>query len=229
MAIGIIGAMDEEVAYLKKQMTDKKTDTVAGVLFIQGVLNSKQVILVKSGIGKVNAAMTATILMEKFNPTAIINTGTAGGFSEQLEVADLVIGEESVHHDVDVTGFDYAYGQVPGMPERYQADKTLVDTAYKVLERLDIRHKAGLIATGDTFMNQTDKINLVQSRFPDLIAMEMEAAAIAQVSYQYNKPFIIVRALSDIAGKDAPMSFNHFVDIASKNAARFIMEMLDNM
>jgi len=229
MPIGIIGAMDEEVAYLKKQMTDKKTQTVAGALFIQGVLNNKRVILVKSGIGKVNAAMTATILMEKFNPTAIINTGTAGGFSEKLEVADLVIGEESVHHDVDVTGFDYAYGQVPGMPERYQADKTLVDTAYQVLEKLDIRHKAGLIATGDAFMNQTDKINLVQSRFPDLIAMEMEAAAIAQVSYQYNKPFIIVRALSDIAGKDAPMSFNQFVDIASKNAARFIMEMLDNM
>src|SRR5699024_9765060 len=107
--------------------------------------------------------------------------------------------------------------------------KTLVDTAYKVLESLDIRHKAGMIATGHTFMNQTDKINLVQSRFPDLIAMEMKAAAIAQVSYQYNKHFIIVRALSDSAGKDAPMSFNHFVDIASKNAAHFIMEMLDNM
>src|SRR5699024_4114540 len=134
-----------------------------------------------------------------------------------------------VRHKVDVTGLDYAHGLVPGMPERYQADKTLVDTAYKDIDRLDIRHKVGLIATGDTFMNQADTTNLVQSRCPDLIAMEMEAAAIAQVSYQYNKPFIIVRALSDIAGKDAPMSFNHFVDIASKNAARFIMEMLDNM
>src|SRR5699024_10361399 len=156
--------MDEEVAYLKKQMTDKKTDTVAGALFIQGVLNSKQVILVKSGIGKVNAAMTATILMEKINPTAIINTGTAGGFSDQLEVADLVIVEESVHHDVDVTSFYYEYGQVPGKQERYQEDKTLVDTDYKVLQRLDIRHKAELITTADTFKNQTEKIKLVQSR-----------------------------------------------------------------
>src|SRR5699024_12271248 len=107
-----------------------KTDTVAGALFIQGGLNSKQVILVKSGIGKVNAAMTATILMEKFNPTAIINTGTAGGFSEQLEVADLVIGEESVNHDVDVSGFDYAYGILPGIADRCQAAYNLVATAY---------------------------------------------------------------------------------------------------
>lgn len=229
MPIGIIGAMDEEIAYLEEQMRSKKTHTVAGALFMEGIINERVVILVKSGIGKVNAAMTTTILMERFKPSAIINTGTAGGFSNQLNVADLVIGKESVHHDVDVTGFGYVYGQVPGMPERYQADSSLVSAADKVLQSLHIKYKAGLIATGDAFMNQPEKIRLVQERFPDLIAMEMEAAAIAQVSYQYNTPFIIVRALSDIAGEEAPMSFDQFVSIASKNAANFIMEMLMEM
>src|SRR5699024_4869144 len=99
-----------------------------------------------------------------------------GGFSEQLNVADLVIGNETVHHDVDVTGFDYAYGQVPGLPERYKADNQLIGTAEKVLAQLKINHKIGLIATGDAFMNDPEKINSVKQKFPDLIAMEMEAA-----------------------------------------------------
>src|SRR5690625_865129 len=122
MKYGIIGAMDEEIELLKEKMTNKQEIEIASVLFIEGKLNGKEIILLKSGIGKVNSAMATTILLERFQPTHVINTGSAGGFSNKLEVGDVVVGDEVVHHDVDVTAFDYKYGQVPNMPASFAAD-----------------------------------------------------------------------------------------------------------
>ncbi len=116
MKIGIIGAMDEEVALLKETMANKKEVIVAGYEITEGTLSDKQVVLLKSGIGKVNAALATAMLIERYAPQAIINTGSAGGFAANLEVGDIVISDAVVHHDVDVTAFDYAYGQVPQMP-----------------------------------------------------------------------------------------------------------------
>src|SRR5690625_664942 len=116
MRFGIIGAMDEEIEYLRNIMTETKEHEIASVLLIEGKLAGKEVILLKSGIGKVNAAMATTILIERFQPTHVINTGTAGGMKGNLNVGDVVVGDEIVHHDVDVTAFDYKFGQVPNMP-----------------------------------------------------------------------------------------------------------------
>lgn len=229
MTIGIIGAMDEEVALLLDQMTEKQEQTVANCLFVQGKLQDKSVVLLKSGIGKVNAAMATTIMHERFAPTHVINTGSAGGFASNLEVGDIVISTEVVHHDVDVTAFNYSYGQVPGLPPMYKADKTLVEKAVAAVKSMDINCEQGIIATGDSFMEDPERVAFVHEKFPTMLASEMEAAAVAQVCHQYNKPFVIIRALSDIAGKKSSISFDQFLEIAAKNAAQLIIAVVKSL
>ncbi|UFT97858.1 5'-methylthioadenosine/S-adenosylhomocysteine nucleosidase [Radiobacillus kanasensis] len=230
MTIGIIGAMDEEVDLLQKSMEETKTEKVAGNTFITGRLRGKHVVVLQSGIGKVNAAVATTILQERFNPSLVINTGSAGGFAPQLQVGDLVISSKVTHHDVDVTAFDYEYGQVPGMPAMYEADHSLVELAMEATKELaSVQAVKGIIATGDSFMQDENKIEFVRSKFPNMIAAEMEAAAIAQVCFKYETPFVIVRALSDIAGKESSVSFDAFLETAATNAANLIMSMVSKL
>ncbi len=133
--IGIIGAMDEEISLLKSKMDVKEEKIIANCNFIIGTLKGKEVVLLKSGIGKVNAAMSTTILHEKYNPEFVINTGSAGGFHPDLEVGDIVISTDVVHHDVDVTAFQYKYGQVPGLPEAFLASNSLIEKTMKAAKR----------------------------------------------------------------------------------------------
>ncbi|GAE94099.1 5'-methylthioadenosine nucleosidase [Gracilibacillus boraciitolerans JCM 21714] len=227
--IGIIGAMDEEVELLKKKMEISETSRIANGDFFVGKLAGQEVVVLKSGIGKVNAAIATTILFERYQPDYVINTGSAGGFHPDLEVGDLVISTEVVHHDVDVTAFDYKYGQIPGLPPTFQADPILIEKAMLAAKELDgIAAMKGLISTGDTFMQEETKVTFVRNMFPDMIAAEMEAAAIAQVCYQYDRPFVIIRALSDIAGKDSSVSFEAFLAKAAENAANLIVSVVKN-
>jgi adenosylhomocysteine nucleosidase len=229
MTIGIIGAMDEEISLLLENMSNKSEYTVAGCFFVQGQLQGKKVVLLKSGIGKVNAAMATTIMHERFSPTTVINTGSAGGFSERLEVGDVVISSKVVHHDVDVTAFDYEYGQVPGQPPMFEANQKLVQSAIEAIGEIGLNYEEGIIATGDSFMDNPARVEVIRSKFPTMIAAEMEAAAVAQVCYQYEKPFVIIRALSDIAGKESSVSFDQFLNKAAKHAAELIMLMIKKM
>jgi adenosylhomocysteine nucleosidase len=227
MKAAIIGAMEEEVTILRDQMEEREETVIANCEFSTGRINGVDVILLKSGIGKVNAAMATAILLERFRPNCVINTGSAGGFLAALNVGDIVISSEVVHHDVDVTAFGYEYGQVPGMPARYQADKTLIDIAKRGAQEIsDVQVVTGLIATGDSFMNDPARVEFVRGKFPELCAVEMEAAAIAQVCTQFAVPFVIIRALSDIAGKESNISFEQFLDTAAKHSARLVISML---
>src|SRR5699024_6318970 len=221
-----IGAMDEEIALLLENMENQKEISVANCLFVQGTMFNKDIVLLKSGIGKVNAAMSTTIMHERFTPSHVINTGSAGGFAEQLEVGDVVISSQVVHHDVDTTAFNYKYGQVPGMPKTYTADATLITIAKNAVEEMGINFSEGMIATGDSFMEDPARVALINSKFPTMIAAEMEAAAIAQVCYQFDKPFVVIRALSDIAGKQSSITFDEFLDEAAANAAKIIISMI---
>src|SRR5690625_5095419 len=169
MKFGIIGAMDEEIEYLRTKMTATEEHEIASVLLIEGKLADKQVVLLKSGIGKVNAAMATTILIERFQPTHIINTGSAGGMKERLNVGDIVIGDEIVHHDVDVTAFNYSFGQVPNMPATFHSDYRLVEWTKHILEQLDLTYNIGLIATGDSFMSDPDRVSSVKVLFPAML------------------------------------------------------------
>ncbi len=231
LKIGIIGAMDEEITLLRNKMTIHDEVTIANCRFIEGELENKDIVLLQSGIGKVNAAMATTILHERYKPSHIINTGSAGGFDEKLQVGDLVIGNEVTHHDVDVTAFDYVYGQVPGMPARYLANEQLMEyTEAAINDFTDLNQcKRGLIATGDSFMSDSNRVAFVRETFPNLIAAEMEAAAIAQVCHQYETPFVVIRALSDIAGKESSISFDAFLQTAAKHASELIIKVLQKM
>ncbi|MEH7379858.1 5'-methylthioadenosine/S-adenosylhomocysteine nucleosidase [Bacillus sp. JJ1533] len=230
MKIAIIGAMDEEVDILRGKIENRRETTVAGSVFYTGTLNGYDVILLKSGIGKVNAAISTTILLLQFKPDFVVNTGSAGGHLETLNVGDIVISSEVRHHDVDVTAFDYEYGQVPGLPAAFKADEKLIELAEKSAEGItDIQVVTGLIATGDSFMNDPERVSFVSQKFGDLYAVEMEAAAVAQVCHQFEVPFVVIRALSDIAGKESDVSFEQFLQTAAVNSSKVVERMVEEI
>lgn len=227
MTIAIIGAMEEEVTLLRDQMSDKKVETIAGCEFTIGKMEEADVILLRSGIGKVNAAMSTSILLERYKPEYVINTGSAGGYNPSLDVGDVVISSEVRHHDVDVTAFGYEYGQVPQLPPAFEADKRLVEIAEEAAKEINQAQVVkGLIATGDSFMNDPKRVEDIQDKFPGLQAVEMEGAAIAQVAYQFGVPFVVIRSLSDIAGKKSEVSFDQFLDKAALHSSALVTKIV---
>lgn len=228
--IGIIGAMDEEVELLKNTLQDKQDHQIAGYHLYTGTIHNKQVVLLKSGIGKVNAAIGCTILLQMFKPDCIINTGSAGGYDPELEVGDIVISDAVRHHDVDLTVFGYEYGQVPKQPPEFLPDLFLADVAERCIGRMEgMKTVRGLICTGDQFMNDPAKVERKRNLFPAMKAVEMEAAAIAQTCAQFGTPFIIIRSLSDIAGKESGVSFDQYLVKAAKHSAEMIITMIDEL
>ncbi|MPQ24423.1 5'-methylthioadenosine/S-adenosylhomocysteine nucleosidase [Bacillus paralicheniformis] len=227
MKIAVIGAMEEEVTILRSKLEQTNQEVIANCEFTSGFYEGNEVVLLKSGIGKVNAAMSTTILLDRFKPDVVINTGSAGGFHHSLNVGDIVISTEVRHHDVDVTAFDYEYGQVPNLPAAYKADSTLIQAAEDEASELGhIQVVKGTIATGDSFMSDPDRVAFIRGKFEDLYAVEMEAAAVAQVSYQFNTPFVVIRALSDIAGKESEISFDQFLEQAAKHSTDLVLRMI---
>ncbi|HHW36757.1 MAG TPA: 5'-methylthioadenosine/S-adenosylhomocysteine nucleosidase [Bacillales bacterium] len=227
MKIGIIGAMDEEVAILKEKIQNRKDITIGKSEFSIGKIDNIDVVLLKSGIGKVNAAVGTTLLLDHFKPDYVLNTGSAGGYHTELNVGDIVISLDVRHHDVDVTIFGYEYGQVPKMPPGFTPDESLIEKAEKAAAGIpDVKVVKGLIVTGDSFMDDPERVEFVRGKFTDLYAVEMEAAAIAQVCHLFNVPFVIIRALSDIAGKDSNVSFDKFLEKAALHSATLILNMI---
>ena len=230
MKVAIIGAMEEEVTILRDKIENRQETVIAGCEYSTGTISGVEVVLLKSGIGKVNAALSTAILLEKFKPDYVINTGSAGGFHPELNVGDAVISTEVRHHDVDVTVFNYEYGQVPNLPAAFKADDKLVHLAEEsALEVTDMKIVKGLIATGDSFMNDPVRVEFVRSKFPALYAAEMEAAAVAQVCYQFGVPFVILRALSDIAGKESNVSFEQFLEKAAVNSTKLVLNFITKL
>ncbi|WP_163649397.1 5'-methylthioadenosine/S-adenosylhomocysteine nucleosidase [Modicisalibacter sp. 'Wilcox'] len=228
--IGIIGAMEEEVALLASRLENRRTRHHVGSTFHTGRLNGVEVVILQSGIGKVNAAIGTTLMLDMYHPEVIINTGSAGGFGDGLDVGDVVISTEVRHHDVDAVVFGYEHGQVPQMPAAYLPDDRLVRVARECVESLGhLRVHEGLIATGDAFMACPDAVQRTRERFPTMLAAEMEAAAIAQTCHLYGCPFVVIRALSDIAGKDSNLSFTAFIDQAARHSAEMVAAMVQRL
>lgn len=225
--IGIIGAMEPEVALLKQQLTDTDTHQLGRYTFYTGKLAGVDVVLVQSGIGKVAATVATTLMITRFKPDCVINTGSAGGFDPELNVGDVVISSEVRHHDVDVTAFGYEIGQVPQMPAAFIPHPVLVTAAEQSINLLGFcKTKKGLITTGDSFICDPTRIALIRSQFPTMLAVEMEGAAIAQACYMLDTPFVVIRSLSDIAGKESPQSFEAYLEVASKNSSEMVLELL---
>lgn len=230
MKAGIIGAMEPEVAILKEQLVDAKTTEVGGYTFYQGQLAGNEVVIVQSGIGKVAAALATAFLISEFQPDYVVNTGSAGGFEQSLKVGDIVISSEVRYHDVDVTAFGYEIGQLPANPAAYAPHPMLVDAAKSGIAQLsNIQTLVGLITTGDTFMTKDDDIAKARKNFPTMAAVEMEGAAIAQTCHQLNTPFVVIRSMSDIAGKESPTSFEAYLETASVNSSQLVLNMLNSL
>ncbi len=227
--IGIIGAMEQEVTLLASMIENAKETHIAGVRFIQGSLANQSVVLLRSGVGKVQAAMATTLLHEHFKPTKIINIGSAGGLISGMEIGDIIISDETAHHDVDLTPIGLAPATLPGLPQTFPSDAELITLTKSVLAALNIHSQIGLIATGDAFIADQARVEIIKSTFPNVKAVEMEAAAIAQVCYLYKTPFIVIRALSDLPDKEMPMSFVEYLDFAAKNSANLVLELLKKL
>ncbi len=228
MKIGIIGAMEQEVSILKQAIENCQTVTKAGCTFFSGQLNGVEVVLLQSGIGKVAAAIGTTILLDEYQPDVVINTGSAGGFDSSLNLGDVVISTEVRHHDADVTAFGYEMGQMAQQPAAFLADDKLINVAEQALEQMEDKHAVrGLICTGDAFVCTSERQAFIRTHFPSVIAVEMEASAIAQTCHQFNVPFVVVRAISDVADKESPMSFEEFLPLAAKSSSEMVFKMVE--
>ena len=226
--IGIIGAMEAEVALLRDSLNGLETHRFGkNFVVYTGQFAGKDIALFQSGIGKVNAAIATTLLKEHFAPDMVINTGSAGGIGGGLKVSDVVVGTHIMHHDVDVTAFGYQHGQVPQLPAAFTCDETLVAAAEKAactFQAARVMH--GLIVSGDSFINSKTAIGQIHARLPQPLAVEMEAAAIAQTCYQLDTPFVVIRAISDSAEDSASVSFEEFLEVAAKHSAQMVQQMI---
>lgn len=230
MKIAVIGAMEQEVELLRKKIENAETKEIANSEFTIGTYRNHEVILLKSGIGKVNAAMTTAILLSEYKPDYVINTGSAGGYDPTLSVGAIVISDEVRHHDVDVTAFGYEMGQVPQLPAAFKSDAHLMKLAEEAVKEIGEHEAAtGLIATGDIFMHNPEKVEEVRGHFPQMKACEMEAAAVAQVCHQFEVPFVVIRSLSDIAGKESSISFDEFLPVAAKHSTEIVLRVVERL
>jgi len=222
--------MEHELSLLCETMGSRSVKKTGEFEFSTGSIEGKDVTVLRCGIGKVNAAVGCTLLIQQFKPSCIINTGSAGGIHSELKVGDAIISTGLLYHDVDVTAFNYAPGQLPGQPQIFPADENLIARAEQAVGKLKqkkilpagLNHCRGLIGTGDTFMHQPESIAALRRRFPDIAAVEMEGAAIAQCCRLFSVPVLVIRALSDIAGVESPVKFDEFLPVASKHSAEMV-------
>ena len=226
--IGIIGAMEVEVAILKEKMEDVRIIKKASMDFYEGILAGKKAVVVRSGIGKVNAGICAQILADVFSVDAIINTGIAGSLNKNINIGDIVLSTDVVQHDMDATGFGYRKGQIPQMPVFFfNADDNLRRLAAEECKEVnpDIQVFEGRIASGDQFVCDQDVKNRIVSEF-SAYATEMEGAAIGQAAYLNEIPFLVVRAISDKADGSAQMDYSEFEKAAVDHSVRLTLNML---
>lgn len=228
--LGIIGAMEEEVTGLKASMTVERQVRKASMEFLQGTLAGKPVVVVRCGIGKVNAAVCAQILVDEFGADAIVNTGIAGSLKNEINIGDIVLSTDALQHDMDATGFGYEFGVIPRMETSvFKADERLAALAKECCERVnpDISVFNGRVVSGDQFISDKAKKEWIAEHFQGFCT-EMEGAAIAQTAYLNGVPFLIVRAISDKADNSAEMDYAEFERRAIEHSVRLMTEMVKN-
>ena len=226
--LGIIGAMDEEVARMKEQMEDAQVQTWAGMDFYRGRINGKEAVVVRSGIGKVNAAVCAQILADRYEVSAIVNTGIAGSLDGKIDIGDIVLSTDALQHDMDATNFGYPLGQIPRMEVlSFQADRRLLELARTCCKEVnpDIHVYEGRVVSGDQFVSSQEKKEWLIRNFKGSCT-EMEGAAIAQAAYLNGIPFLIIRAISDKADNSATMDYPAFEAQAIAHSVNLMLEMI---
>ena len=226
--VGIIGAMELEVEALKWAMQIRRRVEKASMEFLEGTLNGTETVIVRSGIGKVNAALCTQILCDCFEVTHIINTGVAGSLKNELNIGDIVVSTDALHHDVDVRVFGYPLGEVPQMGcLAFPADDRLVQLAVSCCKEVnpDIEVYQGRVVSGDQFISDKEVKNRIIENFQGF-CVEMEGASIAHAAYLNHVPFVIIRAISDKADDSAEMDYPSFEKAAAVHSAALVEHML---
>lgn len=229
LTIGIIGAMDCEVSELKQKLENLEEIKHGNLQINLGTFYGHKIVLVKSGIGKVNAALCTQYIIDKFNPDYIINTGIAGGIAENLKVGEMVIGEKLVQYDFDVTAFGYAKGYLctgieSDKPTYFNSDEGLMAKLERISDEKVKIHK-GIIASGDSFISDLERKKEIHNLF-NATAVEMEGCAIAQTSNANNIPFVVIRAISDLADNNATESYTFSEDEIAKVSSSVVENLL---
>lgn len=220
MKIAIIAALDSEKSFLVANLNNPTKSFFARKEVFQGEINQHQVIVAESGIGKVNAAMVTTYLIENYRPDYLINIGSAGSLSDQLNIGDLIVADRLQYNDAFNQVFGYQKGQIPQEAEFFETDKKL-----RELVLLDQAIKSGMIVSGDSFVEQSNKKQILEN-FPQALATEMEGAAVAQVANKLEVPVLVVRCISDHADKKAETDFDQFVEIAGQKTSQVVIRLL---
>ena len=224
--VGIIGAMDEEVEILINKMTNKEVVKKAGMSYCIGKLSGKDVIVVKCGIGKINAAVCSQILISEFYVNVIINSGVAGALDNNLNIGDIVVSKDTLNHDMDTTAFGDKYGMIPRMEESiFKGDEKLIKLALDSGEKYDINVVEGRVLSGDQFIASKEKKDWLVKEFNGTCA-EMEGVSIGQTAYLNNVPFLILRAISDKADGSAKVTYEDFKEEAIVNLSNMLLDML---
>ena len=226
MKLGIIGAMAVEIAALKENMEELTSSDYAGMTFYEGKLQGLSVVLVQCGIGKINAAMCTQVLVDRYEITHVVNTGIAGSLDAKLDIGDLVISRDAIHHDFDLRFWGRPIGQVPGMDViAFPADEKLKQLAFAAAESVNPGHTAvGTVASGDQFIcSKEQKEKIIADT--GAVCAEMEGASIAHTAYRNGIPFVIIRAISDKADDSAQMDYPTFEAIAADRCAKVTMAL----
>ena len=215
--IGIIVATPEEMKELKSIMMESEKIKIFNLDFYKGKINDKNYVLVKCGVGKVNAARTTQILIDNFDIESIINVGVAGGLSNNINIGDIVIGEKLVQHDFDITAFGYEKGYISETGKLFESDRNLIERCRKINIQ-NVQIVLGTIASGDIFCTDIKMKENIRIKF-NSDCVEMEGASIAQTAYLCNIPFVVIRAISDIPNGNNQVDYEQFVEKAAKNCS----------
>ncbi|QKF92800.1 5'-methylthioadenosine/adenosylhomocysteine nucleosidase [Campylobacter sp. CCUG 57310] len=226
--IAILGAMQEEIAPLLKVLGDYKEVKHANNTFYLANFKSKELVIAYSKIGKVNAALTATVMIEKFGATRLLFTGVAGALNENLKIGDMLYASSLVQHDLDITAFGHPYGYVPGTSIFVKSDANLNALAAKIAKEKGINLLEGIIATGDQFVCNAERKEWIKNTFK-ADATEMEGASVALVCESLGVPFFILRAISDEAGGGAEFDFDEFLQSSADVSADFVLSMVEEL
>lgn len=227
--VGIIFAMEEELNELLKYLNIEKEYNIFDLIFYEGKINNIECILVKCGVGKVNAARTTQILIDNIKVDYIFNIGVAGGISNILKVGDIVIGESLVQHDFDITAFDHEKGYIPEIGVYIKTDEYLYTIANNVLrEKSEQNVVSGVIASGDIFCTELSMGQKINKKF-NALCVEMEGASIAQICHLCNIPFLVLRSISDTPNNDNVITYEQFLETSSKNIANAMNKILEKL
>lgn len=227
--IGIIAAMQEEMNEIKKIMNNVQEKNIYELKFYEGTINNKNIVLVESGVGKVNAARTTQVLIDNYKIDAVINVGSAGSANQELQIGDIVIGKTLVQHDFDITAFGHPKGYISNVGERIKSDENLIKSMEQTIENLqnkEFKIKIGTIASGDIFCTEPKMKEKIRDKF-NADAIEMEGAAIAQVCKLDNVPVLVIRSISDSPNGNNNITFEQYLETASKRCAEILSQFFN--